>query len=54
LINVDSGVAMQNNLGWLGLLLPVKVTGNSDGAWDAIEWKTEAFYGNPLTGFSLP
>ncbi len=51
---VDSGAAKQNNLGWLGLLLPVKVIGNSDGTWDANAWKTEAFYGNPLTGFSLP
>ncbi len=51
---VDSGVAKQNNLGWLGLLLPVKVIGNSDGTWDANAWKTDAFYGNPLTGFSLP
>jgi len=32
---VDSGVAKQNNLRWSGLLLPVKVIGNSDGSWDA-------------------
>jgi len=51
---VDSGVAKQNNPGWLRLLLPVKVIGNSDGTWDTNAWKTEAFDGNPLTGFSLP
>jgi hypothetical protein len=50
----DNGVAKQNNLGWFGLLLPVKVIGTSDGTWDANAWKTEAFYGNPLTGFSVP
>ncbi len=51
---VDSGVAKQNNLGWPGLLLPVKVMGTADGKWNALAWKTEAFYGNPLTGFSVP
>ncbi len=51
---VDNGVAKQNNLGWLGLLLPVKVLGTSDGQWDANAWKTESYYGNPLTGFALP
>ena len=51
---VDSGVAKQNNLGWLGLVLPVKVLGNGDGQWDANAWKTGAFYGNPLSGFNAP
>ncbi|MDQ2856923.1 MAG: hypothetical protein M3R68_11380 [Acidobacteriota bacterium] len=51
---VDNGVASGNNLGWYGLVLPVKVLGTSDGTWDATAWKTGAFYGNPLTGFSVP
>lgn len=51
---VDNGVAKQNNLGWGGLVLPVKVLGNGDGQWDANAWKTGAFYGNPLNGFSVP
>jgi hypothetical protein len=51
---VDNGVASGNNLGWYGLILPVKVLGTSDGTWDATAWKTGAFYGNPLTGFSVP
>lgn len=51
---VDNGIAKQNNLGWPGLLLAVKIAGASDGSWDANAWKTDAFYGNPLTGFSLP
>jgi hypothetical protein len=33
------------------LLLPAKVTGAEK--WDAAGWKTNAFYGNPLTGFNI-
>ncbi|HEV7397650.1 MAG TPA: hypothetical protein VGN86_14165 [Pyrinomonadaceae bacterium] len=51
---VDNGVATANKLGWYGLILPVKVLGASDGTWDATAWKTMAYYGNPLTGFSVP
>lgn len=51
---VDNGVASGNNLGWYGLILPVKVLGTSDGTWDATAWRTAAFYGNPLTGFTAP
>ena len=32
------------------IILPVKVMG-TDEKWNAIAWKTEAFFGNPLTGF---
>jgi hypothetical protein len=51
---VDNGVSTNNNLGWYGLILPVKVLGTPDGTWDAVAWKTAAFYGNPLTGFAVP
>ena len=50
----DNGWAAQNQLGLPILLLPVKVLGDQDGMWDAAAWKTEAFYGNPLTGFNIP
>lgn len=33
------------------IILPVKVMGTEK--WDVNNWKTEAFYGNPLTGFSI-
>lgn len=33
------------------IFLPVKVTA-PDEKWNAAAWKTDAFYGNPLTGFS--
>ncbi|MGQ0541161.1 MAG: hypothetical protein ACT4O9_04825 [Blastocatellia bacterium] len=34
------------------ILLPVKVMGTEE-KWNANAWKTEAFYGNPLTGFTV-
>jgi hypothetical protein len=34
------------------LILPVKVIGTNE-KWDASVWKTDAFYGNPLTGFEI-
>ena len=37
-----------------GMILPVKVIGTGDGQWDANAWKADAFYGNPLSGFSVP
>ncbi len=35
------------------VLLPVRVMGNAD-KWNPATWKTDAFYGNPLTGFTPP
>lgn len=34
------------------LILPVKIIGTTE-KWDAAAWKTDAFYGNPLTGFAV-
>jgi hypothetical protein len=47
---VDNGIAKQNNLGDDKIIVPVKVLGSEK--WNANAWKTDAFYGNPLTGFS--
>jgi len=47
----DNGIAKQNSISTDKVILPVKVMGNVD-KWNAATWKTEAFYGNPLTGFS--
>lgn len=33
------------------IILPVKVMGTEK--WDSLGWKTDAFYGNPLTGFEI-
>lgn len=51
---VDNGIATNNKIGGISMVLPVKVQGAADGKWDATAWKTEAFYGNPLTGFTAP
>lgn len=50
---VDNGIAKTNKVGTGRIIVPVQVLGDSDGAWDHAAWKTGAFYGNPLTGFSL-
>ena len=41
-----------NKLGSDRVIVPVQIIGDQDGAWDKAAWKTEAFYGNPLTGFT--
>ena len=50
---VDTGIGKQNNLGSARVVVPVQIIGDQDGLWDKNAWKTEAFYGNPLTGFSI-
>jgi hypothetical protein len=32
--------------------LPVKIIGTEK--WDAVSWKTDAFYGNSISGFNVP
>jgi len=49
---VDNGIATSNKLGNNRVIVPVQVLGDSDGQWDKMAWKTDAFYGNPLTGFT--
>jgi hypothetical protein len=49
---VDNGIATANKLGNDRVIVPVQVLGDSDGPWDKNAWKTDAFYGNPLTGFT--
>ncbi|MCA1634267.1 MAG: hypothetical protein LC802_11385 [Acidobacteria bacterium] len=34
------------------VLVPAKVMGNEK--WNPAAWKTDMFYGNPLTGFNVP
>ena len=50
----DNGIATSNKLGNNRVIVPVQVLGDSDGQWDKNAWKTDAFYGNPLTGFTAP
>ena len=35
------------------IVVPVKIMGTLD-KWNAASWKTDAFYGNPLAGFTAP
>ncbi|MDQ3803037.1 MAG: hypothetical protein M3416_04180 [Acidobacteriota bacterium] len=48
----DNGIASANKLGSDRVIVPVQIIGDQDGQWDRTAWKTEAFYGNPLTGFT--
>lgn len=48
----DNGIAAANKLGSRREIFPVQIIGDQDGQWDKTAWKTEAFYGNPLTGFT--
>jgi hypothetical protein len=51
---LENGIAPANKLGNDRVIVPVQIIGDQDGQWDRIAWKTEAFYGNPLTGFTPP
>jgi hypothetical protein len=48
----DNGIATANKLGVARIIVPVQIIGDQDGQWDKSAWKTDAFYGNPLTGFT--
>jgi hypothetical protein len=50
----DNGIATANKLGSDRMIVPVQVIGDSVVPWDRNAWKSGAFYGNPLTGFSAP
>lgn len=48
----DNGIASSNKLGSDIVIVPVQIIGDQDGVWNKTAWKTDAFYGNPLTGFT--
>lgn len=48
----DNGIATANKLGSDRVIVLVQIIGDQDGQWNRAAWKTEAFYGNPLTGFT--
>jgi len=48
----EGDVATANKLGSDRVIVPVQIVGDQDGNWNRAAWKTEAFYGNPLTGFT--
>ncbi|MFZ0062861.1 MAG: hypothetical protein WAL47_12555 [Pyrinomonadaceae bacterium] len=51
---LDNGIASANKVGTERVIVPVQIVGDQDGQWNKTAWKTEAFYGNPLTGFTPP
>ena len=51
---VDNGIAKQNKLGGIRMVLPVKLLGDQDLKYDPLSWKTDTLYGNLLTGFTAP
>jgi hypothetical protein len=51
---VDNGIAKQNSLGGIRMVLPVKIIGEQDLKYDPLSWKTDALYGNGLAGFTAP
>jgi hypothetical protein len=52
----DNGLTTANKMGIATstLIVPVMVLDDQDGPWNRTAWKTEAFYGNPLAGFTWP
>lgn len=51
---VDNGIAKQNKMGGVRMIIPVKVVGDQDVKYDPLSWKTDTLYGNLLTGFTAP
>jgi hypothetical protein len=47
-----NGIAEANKLGDERTIVPVSVLGDQDGTWDHNAWRSAAFFGNPLTGFT--
>jgi hypothetical protein len=52
--SLEGGVDSANTLNTDRVVVPVQVVGDSGGTWDRNAWKTDAFYGNPLSGFVAP
>jgi hypothetical protein len=48
----DNGIAAANKLGSSRTIVPMQIIGDQDGPWNRAAWKTDAFYGHPLSGFT--
>ena len=51
---VDTGIGKQNSLGTGRIVVPVQIIGDQDGTWDRNAYKTDSFFGNPLSAFVAP
>lgn len=49
---VDNQVVKTNNIGGIRMLVPIKIIGTADGKFNASAFQTDAFYTNPLSGFT--
>ena len=49
---LDYSLEKSNQFNHDVMIVPVQILGDQDGQWNHDAWKTDAFYGNPLTGFS--
>jgi len=49
---VENNIASSNGFGGMGTVLPVRIIPAKEGALNLAAWKTDAFYGNPLSGFT--
>ena len=49
---VDNGFASGTKLGSAKLVFPVQLLGDQDGPWDKAAWRSDAYYGNPISGFT--
>jgi hypothetical protein len=52
--SLDDSITKANNLNSGSAIVPVTVIGEQDGPWDRNAWKTDAYFGHPLTGFTWP
>ena len=50
---IDNSIATENKVGTDRILVPVRIL-TDPVPWNRQAWKTGAFYGNPLTGFTPP
>ncbi len=48
----DNGIVKINKIGGIRMLTPIKIVGPADGKFSSAAWQTDAFYGNPLAGFT--
>ncbi len=51
---VDNGFAKNAKLGGVRMIFPAIISGTLDGGFNASAWKTDALFGNPPAGFSIP
>ena len=48
----DNNVTAANKIGGIRSLVPIQVIGTADGNWNKTAWRSDAFYGNALSGFT--